>query len=110
MGNDPTVPNDGDSGFVDPCDPVLDRHLGRSTSGAIVGLTGLGRYLVENLNLRLSRHQCIWQLGKIEVLRGELDSLRQRLPRNSDVRSELAEEIADLFAEYIEYSRAVHDQ
>ena len=110
LGNDAAVPNDGESGFVDPCGPELDQHLRRSTQGRIVGRTRLGQYLVDNLNLRLARHQFIWQLGRMEILAGELQELRQRLPVNSDVRRELMEEIADLFAEYLKYSIAVHEQ
>ena len=108
-GNDPTAPNDGVSGFVDPCDPELDRHLGRSRRGAIIGLTPLGDYLADNLNLRLARHQYIWQLSRIETLARELLRLRDRLPANGDGRHELAGEIADLFAEYLKYAGAIHE-
>ena len=73
-------------------------------------MTRLGRYLVDNLNLRLARHQFIWQLGRIEVLACELERLRKRLPANSERRRALSEKIADLFAEYLEYSRVLHEQ
>ena len=110
VGDDPAVPNDGESGFVDPCSTELDQHLGRSTGGKILGLTRLGRYLVDNLSLRLARHQFMWQLGRMGTLADELEELRQRLPVNSHVRREVLEEIADLFAEYLSYSRAFHEQ
>ena len=110
VGDDPEVPNDGTSGFVDPCGSELDDHLGRSQRGAIVGLTPLGRYLADNLNLRLARHECIWQLGRIEALADELLRLRERLPANNDSRNELLERIADLFADYRVSTRAIHEQ
>lgn len=110
VGDDPTVPNDGVSGFVDPCDPELDGHLGRGPQGAIVGLTPLGRYLVDNLNLRLARHQYIWQLGRIKALAGDLLRLRKLLAVKSRARNELMEQIADLFEEYLVYSDVIHEQ
>lgn len=110
VGEDPTVPNDGNSGFIDPCGPELEQHLGRNRGGRIVPLTRLGGFLVDNLNLRLARHQFIWQLGRMAALAHELEQLRQRLPVTSHVRLELLEEIADLFAEYLSYSCAFHEQ
>ena len=110
VGDDPNVPNDGVSGFVDPCGPDLDEHVGRSQGGAIIGLTPLGHYLVDNLNLRLARHQYIWQVGRMRALGRELLGLKERLAEKSDRRHELLEEIANLFAEYLVYSDALHDQ
>lgn len=110
VGGDAAVPNDGTRGFVDPCGPELDGHLERSQHGAIVGTTPLGRYLVGNLDLRLARHQYIWQMGRMETLADELLRQSRRLPAKSDVRAELMEQIADLFEEYRGYSRALHEQ
>ena len=110
FGDDPDVPNDGVRGFVDPCSSDLDDHLGRDQRGAIVGLTPVGRYIVENLNLRLARHQYIWQVRRIKGLARELLPLRDRLAAKSDRRNELLEEIAELFAEYLVHSDALHEQ
>lgn len=109
VGDDPGVPNDGQSGFVDPCSTELDQHLGRSDQGKIVGLTRLGRYLVENLGLRLARHQLVWQLGRMGVLAEELEELRHQLPLNSDVRVAVLEQLAEVFAEYMRYLRAFQE-
>lgn len=110
IGNDPAVPNDGQKGFVDPCDPQLDQHLKRDEVGKIVYLTPLGRYLIDNLNLRLARHQFIWQLDHIEILCEKLEILMDRLPPESDTRYVLAEQIAQLFKVYRKYNRMLHDE
>ena len=109
VGDDPTIPNNGTVGFIDPCGPELDRHLGRSSKGAIIELTPLGHYIVENLNLRLARHQFIWQVDRIKSLACELLRLRDRLAVNSHRYNELANAIADLFAEYLQYLPVIHD-
>ena len=109
VGDDPTVPNDGINGFVDPCSPGLDNHLARNQRGVIIGLTPVGLYLVDNLNLRLARHQYIWQVGRIRALVRELLRLRNLLAPKSDRRNELLEEIADLFDEYLVHSDSLHE-
>lgn len=109
IGNDANVPNDGASGFVDPCGPELDRHLGRSREGSIIALTPLGRYLVENLNLRLVRHQITWQMDRIERLREELRQLRSLVPVNTDKHNELTDAIENLFDEYLTYMDALYE-
>ena len=46
----------------------------------------------------------------MRALACELLRLRKILPPSSGRRKELLEEIADLFAEYLEYSGAIHEQ
>ena len=95
-GTDASIPNDGTKGFVDPCNTQLDQHLGRKASGEIFGLTPLGRFMVQILNLKLARHQFNWQHERIYRLRKDLSEIRQMLPVQSDRRLELLEMIADL--------------
>ena len=110
VGDDPEVPNDGNKGFVDPCDAEFDNHLGRSEEGRIVALTELGRFLVENLNLRLERHQLLWQLNRAEFVLDELQKLRQQFSEHDHAYMQVLTEIADVLDEYMWYMRALRQQ
>lgn len=78
IGIDATVPNDGERGFVDPCDESYDEHLERSSEGAIIPKTELGNYMIERLGLYLLRHQTLWNARRLRQLREEIDPLIER--------------------------------
>ena len=103
LGNDPTVSNNGEQGFVDPCCTDFDRHLARRNSGEIVPRTRLGEYMVQHLNLRLQRHKFIWQVEKLDSLVARLLELKPLVERSSPRYTELLEAIPDLVAMYREY-------
>lgn len=79
IGDDSTVPNDGERGFVDPCSHDYEAHLERQPSGRIVGKTKLGEYIVRRLKLNLLRHELLWQARRARKLRNEVDSLIDEL-------------------------------
>ena len=105
IGNDPAVPNDGRQGFVDPCSDEYDTHLARLRSGQIVPRSNLGEYMVENLNLRLMRHQFIWQAQKLDRLAEVLEELRPLLDRVDPLYLELVDHISDIVVLYRQYRR-----
>jgi len=107
VGADPTAPNDGERGFVDPCDQDYDDHLERSPEGAIVSKTPLGRYISTRLSLHLVRHQVLWNSRRARRLRDEIDPLIDRyresgLP-NSATYTALLERYRDLTIEIERY-------
>lgn len=75
IGNDPKVPNDGDSGFIDPCDPEYSEHLTRNNNGTISAKTTLGEYMVTHLNLSLLRHSVLWNARRSRNLRDQIKPL-----------------------------------
>ncbi|MDE2759482.1 MAG: HNH endonuclease [Paracoccaceae bacterium] len=79
IGNDPAVSNNGQRGFVDPCNQDYDNHLKRSPEGRIVPKTELGIYMFLNLKLYLRRHECLWVARKLIGLREEVDRLIERI-------------------------------
>ena len=109
VGNDSSKPNNGTCGFVDPCEPEYDKHLARDATGQIVALTRLGEYIVRNLNLRLIRHQFIWQAQKLDQLSEKLERLRQIVEKNNPVYLELLESLADIFSEYRKYRQRLNE-
>jgi uncharacterized protein (TIGR02646 family) len=78
IGNDPSVPNNGSEGFVDPCSEDFDVHLGRDADGRIVAKTGLGSYVVRRLKLNLIRHELLWRARKARALQEDVDNLIER--------------------------------
>ena len=109
IGDDSSVPNNGTEGFVDPCSPEFDEHLARDTTGRVVSLTHLGQYMVDNLNLRLMRHQFIWQAQRLAQLAEELDELIPLVRDNRPVYLELLELQQRNFSDYRMYLRRAND-
>ncbi len=75
IGNDAAVSHDGTRGFVDPCSDAYEQHLVRKESGAIVGATELGKYVVKRLKLNLIRHELLWQARRARRLRRDVEQL-----------------------------------
>lgn len=71
----PTPHNNGTIGFIDPCDPAYEHHLGRASDGLIFGKTELGKQIISELNLNLPSHQTLWIIEKLNLLYLELTNL-----------------------------------
>ena len=63
----------GNEGFVDPCSDDYDKHLKRNPSGEIEGITPLGKYMCENLNLHLKRHAIVYNVDRLRQKLKELE-------------------------------------
>ena len=109
-GNNANIPNNGKTGFVDPCSDELDKHLARRASGEIVPTTSLGEYMVDHLKLRLVRHRFIWQAQQLDELLTRLLQLRPLVQRGNPRRLELLEAIADLLGAYQDYRRRIYGE
>lgn len=107
VGSDPTASNDGERGFVDPCEHSYDDHLERSAEGAIVSKTVLGQYMSRRLSLHLVRHQVLWNSRRARRLRDEIDPLIERYRQSgapkSDTYTALLERYRDLTIEIERY-------
>ncbi len=77
--------------------------------GAIEELSPLGGYLADNLQLRLARHQFIWQVERIKALAKVLIQLKGQMPRESLDYYELADAISEFFGSYLEYLPLIHE-
>lgn len=104
VGDDPTVPNDGSRGFVDPCDDQYEQHLERLDTGAIVGTSDLGSYMVQRLNLGLLRHQVLWNARRSRKLRSEILELINRF---RDAGSPMPEELLSLALRYVDLNEEI---
>ena len=111
IGNDPTVSNNGQRGFVDPCNQDYDNHLERSPEGRIVPTTDLGKYMFLNLKLYLRRHEYLWVARRLKGLGEEVNQLLELISErkeNGDVTwyddyVRLLNSFRDLTKEYDRY-------
>lgn len=79
IGEKAAEPNDGESGFVDPCSEKYDNHLERSPEGMIIPKSKIGEYMIENLKLHLNRHKYLWIARRLRKLRLEVEELKLEL-------------------------------
>lgn len=113
IGSDAAVPNDGNTGFIDPCCDTYSVNVLRDNHGKIYGDTNLGKYIVKRLHLHLLRHQYLWQARRLRELRDEAGLLIEKMAQNkfnkSDVFSELALRFVDLTKRIDEYEQLAAD-
>ncbi len=100
IGDDPDNPNDGTSGFEDPCSPKYETHLDRSGDGQFVALSPVGEYMIRELKLSLMRHQQIWQSQAVKKLRSRLRKLKNNPRLTNERKIALLEQIDELTEEY----------
>ena len=108
IGDDYKTPNNGTEGFVDPASSEFDNHLARDKKGKVVALTKLGEYMVNNLNLRLIRHQYIWQAQKLEQIAERLEVLKPHVKKDNPEYYDLLELLTDISSQYRKYRRRVY--
>ena len=77
-----------DDGFVDPCEDEYESHLYRNEKGMICYSTERGRYIFEEMNLGMERHEIIWMIRKLEVQKGLLKDKLDKLGQVHDKRFE----------------------
>lgn len=109
IGNDPTIPHDGEKGFIDPCSAEYEDHLDRDSSGKIIAKTTLGHYILKRLSLNLLRHELLWNARRAIMLRNEIPQLSQKyiaanLPKN-EMYIKLLERFVELTQKIDEYER-----
>lgn len=63
----------GNIGFLDPCDDQYYDNIARKSTGEIVYLTELGKYIYETLNLSLGIHVICYKLEKYKSLIEEIN-------------------------------------
>jgi len=61
-----------ENGFIDPCSDLYDEHLERHSNGQIKYKSLRGKYIHENLNLFLKRHELLWLIEKVKEQKKEL--------------------------------------
>ncbi|EPM6850327.1 HNH endonuclease [Enterococcus hirae] len=83
-------------GFVDPATAEFDLHLERLESGEIVGITEVGKYMVEKMRLDIRPISIMW---KVAVLKNKIEQI-SKIIKNRPKRQVLFE----LYEAYYEAS------
>ena len=108
IGLNSMAPHNGLEGFVDPCEQDFENHLDRDSFGKVFAKTEVGEYMVKHLNLRLLRHQYIWQSQKLEELARRINKLLPLVKNKSDREYQLLKMHVEVTTSYFEYrNRAV---
>lgn len=91
-------------GFVDPCENEYDNHLCRNEKGQIVFKTDQGKFLFDNLNLGLKRHELLWCIDKLNELLELVNTKIDSLGTNDKKKIELLSAFRDIYNITREYS------
>jgi hypothetical protein len=91
-------------GFIDPCEDEYDNHLVRNNKGQIIFKTEQGKYIYENLNLHLKRHELLWMIDKLEEQRMEIDDYLNILGEGHELELQILREFRKIQTKIKEYT------
>jgi len=97
-------------GFIDPCEDEYDNHLARNNRGQIVSKTEQGKYIYENLNLHLKRHELLWMIEKIIQQKEELISYKRILKKTHPKYVEIIEKYIECDEQLIKYTNLFYSE
>ena len=91
--------DDDSPNYLDPCDVDYNNHFERNDDGYIVGKTTQGKYMVEHMELNLTRYAIIWKLDR---LKEKLDKLKEVDSRTKEIQN-LLDKFREEFYDYTQY-------
>lgn len=86
---DENVANDGDMGFIDPCNESYDQHFSRNVRGDIIPESKLGLWMWKALNLGNPIHAFVWKLEQIRIKIDDLQSVADDCSADMEVSTML---------------------
>lgn len=101
-----TTYNDGNEGFVDPCDKDYDNHFYRTSDGAIMWKTNLGKWMFTNafkFDERQAAIKILWNLNQLEKTINALAVILNTYDEKSDEYKTVKHKIGDFCFEYFKY-------
>ena len=97
--------DDDNPNYLDPCDVDFNLHFERDDLGFIKAKTTQGQYMVEHMNLDLTRYAICWNLDRLEEKIKKIGAkVNQTIATNED--KELLSKLNMEFHKYFEYLRA----
>jgi len=98
--------NDGNEGFVDPCDVVYDKHFYRTTDGGIMWNTILGKWMFSEafkFDERAQGIKLLWNLSSLENIIHALTLVLNSYVETSEDYKQIKIKIGDYCFEYFKY-------
>ncbi len=98
------------NGFIDPCEAEYDNHVKRNGKGQIHGITDQGKYIFENLNLGLIRHELLWCIDKLQEQKKRINQKRQQFKDKNGVLLEVLQAFAEIQDKIDKYTELFKEQ
>jgi hypothetical protein len=98
-------------GFIDPCCDEYDYHISRNDKGQIQYDTiPQGKYIYENLNLYLPRHELLWMIEKLQNQSHQINNEINRLGEGHEKEVIILKEFRKIQNEINKYTNLFYDE
>ena len=101
------VHNDGNEGFVDPCESTYEDHFTRDKKGRIIPETPLGQWMYRTFkfDIREKQLQLIWNLEVLLKTYNELEEIRNQCVEGTNEYNQCEDQMNKCSRLYIDYDR-----
>ena len=86
---DENIHNDGNVGFIDPCDDDYNKQFDRLDTGRIIYKTDLGEWMYNAMKLYKPQHEIIWNIEQLHNLITEIRVLVNDYPQENGLKDML---------------------
>ena len=86
---DENIHNDGNIGFIDPCDDDYNKQFDRLDTGRIIYKTNLGEWMYNEMKLYKPQHEIIWNIEQLHNLITEIRVLVNDYSQESGLKDML---------------------
>jgi uncharacterized protein (TIGR02646 family) len=86
---DENIHNDGNIGFIDPCDDDYNNQFDRLDTGRIIFKTNLGEWMYNAMKLYKPQHEIIWNIEQLHNLIKEIRVLVNDYPQENGLKNML---------------------
>ena len=109
---DETIPNLNDKGFVDACSIEYEKHLYRTSSGSIMWITPLGKWMATKAFKFDERERSIivlWNLNELRKIINALISELDHCPIGDDLYNQIKVKLGDYSLKYFIFHQELMD-
>lgn len=103
--DDPTKPQLGEKGYIDPCNDFNEYFERTNTGGIVPKDNPIAKYMWEQLKLYLTRYELYWRMEQLAFRSERLAELNKNINLPDEIRLEVANLMADLITEHAKYER-----
>lgn len=96
-------------GFIDPCETEYDNHIYRNSEGRIEYKTDRGKFIFDNLNLGLKRHELLWCIENLNEQYIIINSKIEYIGKGHEQELELLRKFRDIQKKISYYTNLCHE-